>query len=1329
MKIKYAYSVIILILLANITRTQFGGGSGTWFDPYCIATPNHLNNIKNYEVDDEDTTWLYLDDAFILVSDINLGVAPWDEDEGWEPIGTPSHPFSGYFNGNDHIIANLTINRGTQEYIGLFGVVSHADFYDINLVNVSIDGGNYVGALAGLFHQHSAMNEFDENSTETSCSGNVWGNHHTGGLIGHSDSSLIRLSSSTCNLDGFDYVGGLAGSINVTSVSRCFTSSGIIIGNSDYVGGFAGWCYESSILRCFSESMDVRMTGLGSITGGMVGYLAAGSLLSNSYCTGSADGISHIGGLTGYNHDSEINNCYSLCEVTGSGPYLGGLVGRSDGSITNSYWDTDVSGVPGPGLGDGRTTDEMTYAYAENTFVDWDFENTWVQDPDIGFGQWNNGYPYLEWEHNPQQYGFAGGSGTEEDPYLIGHPNHLNSVRGHLSAHFRQIADIDLGEAPWNEGDGWEPIGDFGGNYFGDDYTISNLTIHNSVADLFYLGLFEIASNATIRNIRLTEIEIFGGSTWETTGGLVGYVENTLISDCYVNGTLAGGSLVGTTFYGGLAGYCHDSTVILRCEADVDITTPYFAGGLTGRLSNSFISRSCSKGEIEAISDYAGGLAAYAHDGSVITTSFSEGSVNGGNNYIGGLVGILSVSSIDQCYSTAQVEGNANVGGAAGYAYNGSEVSNSYSTGIVTGGGAGYEGGFIGYFTSGNVWNCFSTGLVNTVAPGRGFIGVGGGTVVNCFWDKQTSGQEASFGGGTGKSTAEMKRLTTFTDVTTPGLSDAWDFVGNPIDDTNSEDLWDFDGALNYGYPFIAWQKPRLEWNGSESADPLLAGNWSSGSLPEPSDNVLVPSTSVHNLVIGSFPASPLIYNSLFIEPGKTVIIDPGRAMTLTGYIHNEGILAIESDVTGTGSLIGSGSAAMYGNAAVSQYLISERWHLVSPPVSDAVIEPYLDIYLKEFNEPDNSWTYLVNPLTIPLNPTQGYSAWASDDLTGTTEVLFTGSLNSGDYPISGLSYTPGSGAMGWNLIGNPYPSSLQWNDLWTKAGISEWACVHYDGNDACFNAATGTEWPSPGDMPDGIIPPTQGFWIRATSPDASLTIPQSQRIHGTHALYKNYSETVCAAIRLKVDGNLGSDVFLLQFIPESSVGYNPLFDLEKRWGYSSFPQIYSIGDSGILYSVKALPEYWEGMSVPLGFEVGSSEFCTLTITEFFGFDPALKIGIRDNKENVITGIGDIETYNFYADPAENGPRFDIIFYKEDMGIKTYPENFSFFINYGGLIVESSPATTGTLFVYDLTGTCIAGNIPIKGQRTGVNLNLTVGACLIVIHTGQQTITRKIINK
>ncbi len=121
---------------------------------------------------------------------------------------------------------------------------------------------------------------------------------------------------------------------------------------------------------------------------------------------------------------------------------------------------------------------------------------------------------------------FAGGSGTEADPYLVATADQLNNVRNHLDRHFKQVAIIDLED--YSAGQGWEPIGDhtfsFTGLYDGNGYKIINLRINDS--DESYVGLFgyvgDFTKDGNISNVYLEDVDVTETSMWDDVGGLAG---------------------------------------------------------------------------------------------------------------------------------------------------------------------------------------------------------------------------------------------------------------------------------------------------------------------------------------------------------------------------------------------------------------------------------------------------------------------------------------------------------------------------------------------------------------------------------------------------------------------------------------------------------------------------------------------------------------------------------------------------------------------------------------------------------------------------------------
>ena len=218
--------------------------------------------------------------------------------------------------------------------------------------------------------------------------------------------------------------------------------------------------------------------------------------------------------------------------------------------------------------------------------------------------------------------GFAGGTGTEQDPYLIATPAQLNNVRNDFTAHYKLINDIDLAE--WGN---WEPIVSFGGVFDGDGYTIRNMTVNESSYQ--YAGLFGYVGGtyiyAYIRNVGVVNsiVNITGRTAY--AGGIAGYVLNGSIDNCYYTGEVKANTANGPAFAGGIVG--------------------------SGDLSRTgvWISNSYNTGTVSAISAssnaWAGGI--IGSTSKYITNCYNIGRVNATSNVIAGSGGISGGYCLD----------------------------------------------------------------------------------------------------------------------------------------------------------------------------------------------------------------------------------------------------------------------------------------------------------------------------------------------------------------------------------------------------------------------------------------------------------------------------------------------------------------------------------------------------------------------------------------------------------------------------------------------------------------------------------------------------------
>lgn len=346
------------------------------------------------------------------------------------------------------------------------------------------------------------------------------------------------------------------------------------------------------------------------------------------------------------------------------------------------------------------------------------------------------------------------GSGTVGDPYIITTVTDLQNIENDLTAYYELSGNIDASAtATWNANAGFLPITDFTGELDGKGFTITSLTINRAAQKQ---GLFgQLSGSAVVKNLTLATVSIT--STLDFIGALVGWISGSsvTIADCSSSGAVAGDDYIG-----GLIGYAE-----------------------AGDFDDSF--SSCTVSGDDAVGGFAGNI-----DGGTVDQCYATGVVTGTDDWVGGFMGIGLALAINKCYATGNVSSptGRDVGGFIGDLGSTATIDDCYARGSVMGDNE--VGGFVGlnYFDGTNVIDdCYSTGAVTGNTNKGGFCGVNDNSITNCFWDTETSGEAADGTGGTatGKTTAQMKTQSTFTDA-------GWDFT-TPI--------WYISSGVNNGYP------------------------------------------------------------------------------------------------------------------------------------------------------------------------------------------------------------------------------------------------------------------------------------------------------------------------------------------------------------------------------------------------------------------------------------------------------------------------------------------------------------------------------------------------
>ncbi|MEG3063170.1 MAG: YDG domain-containing protein, partial [Comamonas sp.] len=290
-----------------------------------------------------------LSGRYLLGNDIDASATgDWNGGAGFVPIGKDAAPFSGVFDGLDHAISNLTINRPNEDYVGLFGYSQNAVLRNVSLLDGQVTGRSYVGMLAGRSHavyasgRASSATVFNAHATgSVSAAGD-----YAGGLVGQNladrSTALISNSDAAVEVKAVSYAGGLAGGNIVfhefsatpsgSALGEAFitlsSASGKVTASYRYAGGLAG--INAAINRSNGTASGVMPTSVARI--------------SYSYATGQVGANSDAGGLVGTNSvendrtttstvmratldgTAEIFDAYATGPVS-SNFFAGGLVG------------------------------------------------------------------------------------------------------------------------------------------------------------------------------------------------------------------------------------------------------------------------------------------------------------------------------------------------------------------------------------------------------------------------------------------------------------------------------------------------------------------------------------------------------------------------------------------------------------------------------------------------------------------------------------------------------------------------------------------------------------------------------------------------------------------------------------------------------------------------------------------------------------------------------------------------------------------------------------------------------------------------------------------
>ncbi|MFB0905168.1 MAG: ice-binding family protein [Nonlabens sp.] len=485
-----------------------------------------------------------------------------------------------------------------------------------------------------------------------------------------------------------------------------------------------------------------------------------------------------------------------------------------------------------------------------------------------------------------------------------------------------------------------------------------------------------------------------------------------------------------------------------------------------------------------------------------------------------------------------------------------------------------------------------------------------------------------------------------------------------------------------------------------------------SGSKVQTINSTEFKNDAVYNLTIDNTVAVNIktnfaITDELVINSGKKLFVSSVNQLSALGTITNNGGaagLVLRSDPSGTASLLHNTDNVP---ATVQRYISGpvEGWHFLSSAVSGQDISGSwlpggtygngtgYDMYL--WDEPSFSFKYKLDNSSIGWKSVHegtdfsiGRGYLYSVQATNPTKE-FKGNLNNGlvNYPIT-MTDTEEPELLelkGFNLVGNPYPSSIDWqaSSGWDRSTLEEsaggndmWVWNPTAKNYGVFNSASGVGT----NRITRYLAPMQGYFVRSAI-TGNLLIDNNTRVHtGAGNWFKNAGiKNGIIRIAVQSENGSGSDEALIEFgYTDSKKGTLKLFS-----HVVTAPSLY-MNSSSKSYSVRYLTDTAENAAVDLEFKAGKNGFYNLA----FNFDAKEFdfVQLEDRHLNTSTVIKPESVYRFKAATKENANRFVVHFTEASTTVENELAAFVYMDGSALAVDLRAVAEQTEITVFDISG-------------------------------------------
>jgi len=408
--------------------------------------------------------------------------------------------------------------------------------------------------------------------------------------------------------------------------------------------------------------------------------------------------------------------------------------------------------------------------------------------------------------------------------------------------------------------------------------------------------------------------------------------------------------------------------------------------------------------------------------------------------------------------------------------------------------------------------------------------------------------------------------------------------------------------------------------------------------------------------------------------------VNSNNALEITGFLRAENgqfntgnLLSLISNSTQTALIDGSGNGQIVGSVKMQRYLDSAiGYKYFSSPFNNTTVgdfSSYVDlnasfpqVYSYSEDNTDGSGNDITgwksyNNSTFGLGVLEGYTFNFGTTGNAVT-VELNGTVNNG-YIERQLKNTNGTYTKGFNLIGNPYPSPIDWDaSSWTKTNIDDG--IYFFSANSQYKG-TYTSYVNNVSSDDGgssnIIPSMQGFFVHVSDggDDSSetsgiLASTNEVRVNNfTQQFIKKTEPNPISLIRLSagIKDTLAKDAMVIYFDLYAEEGFEKDMDALKLMNTDErVPNLYSITSKSEKLSINALPASFKtaNQRIPLGIRSEMGGEMSIRLKDIENLPSNFFVYLIDDDKRIGQNLSEIPEYNFRIKTGEHNSRFFLMF-------------------------------------------------------------------------------------